>query len=40
VAQAVGGEIDPAYGVLAGHIVFLVILVLKPNGLFPRATLA
>jgi branched-chain amino acid transport system permease protein len=40
VAQAVGGEIDPAYGVLAGHIVFLVILVLRPTGLFPRATLA
>jgi branched-chain amino acid transport system permease protein len=40
VAQAVGGQIDPAYGVLAGHIVFLVILVLRPTGLFPRATLA
>jgi branched-chain amino acid transport system permease protein len=40
VAQAVGGEIDPAYGVLAGHIVFLVVLVLRPTGLFPRATLA
>jgi len=40
VAQAVGGEIDPAYGVLAGHIVFLVILVLRPTGLFPRPTLA
>jgi branched-chain amino acid transport system permease protein len=40
VAQAVGGEIDPAYGVLAGHIVFLVILVLRPSGLFPRPTLA
>ena len=40
VAQAVGGRIDPSYGVLAGHIVFLVILVLRPTGLFPRATLA
>jgi branched-chain amino acid transport system permease protein len=40
VAQAVGGQIDPAYGVLAGHIVFLVILVLRPSGLFPRPTLA
>jgi branched-chain amino acid transport system permease protein len=40
VAQAVGGEIDPAYGVLAGHLVFLVILVLRPTGLFPRPTLA
>jgi len=40
VAQAVGAEIDPAYGVLAGHLVFLVVLVLKPTGLFPRPTLA
>lgn len=40
VAQAVGAQIDPAYGILAGHLVFLVVLVLRPSGLFPRATLA
>ena len=40
VAQTVGSEIDPAYGVLSGHLVFLLILILKPSGLFPRATLA
>lgn len=40
VAQTVGSEIDPAYGVLSGHLVFLVILILKPSGLFPRPTLA
>jgi branched-chain amino acid transport system permease protein len=40
VAQTVGGEIDPSYGVLAGHLVFLAVLVLRPSGLFPRATLA
>lgn len=40
VAQGVGAQIDPAYGVLAGHVVFLVVLVLKPTGLFPRASLA
>ena len=40
VAQTVGGEIDPSYGVLAGHLVFLAVLVLRPTGLFPRATLA
>jgi branched-chain amino acid transport system permease protein len=40
VAQTVGSEIDPAYGVLSGHLVFLVILILRPTGLFPRPTLA
>lgn len=36
VAQTVGAQIDPAYGVLAGHVVFLVVLVLRPTGLFPK----
>ena len=40
VAQTVGSEIDPAYGVLSGHLVFLVILIFRPSGLFPRPTLA
>jgi branched-chain amino acid transport system permease protein len=40
VAQTVGSEIDPAYGTLSGHLVFLAILILKPTGLFPRPTLA
>jgi branched-chain amino acid transport system permease protein len=40
VAQTVGAEIDPSYGVLAGHLVFLAVLVLRPSGLFPRAALA
>lgn len=37
VAQAVGAQIDPGWQVLAGHLVFLVILAVKPQGLFPRA---
>ncbi len=36
VAQAVGAEIDPGWQVLAGHIAFLVILALRPEGLFPK----
>jgi branched-chain amino acid transport system permease protein len=36
VAQAVGARIDPGWQVLAGHLAFLVVLVLRPNGLFPR----
>ena len=37
VAQNVGAAIDPAYGVLAGHLVFLVILAGRPRGLLPAA---
>ncbi|MDB5509745.1 MAG: transporter permease [Hyphomicrobiales bacterium] len=36
VAQALGAQIDPGYQVLAGHIVFFLILVVRPRGLFPR----
>jgi branched-chain amino acid transport system permease protein len=37
VAQNLGAAIDPAYGVLAGHLVFLVILASRPRGLLPAA---
>jgi branched-chain amino acid transport system permease protein len=36
VAQGLGAEIDPGWQILAGHIAFLLILALKPRGLFPR----
>jgi len=36
VAQAVGARIDPGWQVLAGHIAFLVVLALRPEGLFPK----
>ncbi|MFW2543736.1 branched-chain amino acid ABC transporter permease [Primorskyibacter sp. 2E107] len=36
VAQTVGARIDPGWQLLAGHLVFLAILALRPNGLFPR----
>jgi branched-chain amino acid transport system permease protein len=36
VAQTVGAQVQPAYGVLAGHLVFLLVLALRPKGLFPR----
>ena len=36
VAQTVGAKFHPGLQVLAGHIVFLVILALRPRGLFPR----
>lgn len=37
VAQTVGAKINPEWQILAGHVVFLVVLVLRPRGLFPRA---
>lgn len=37
VSQAVGAHIDPGYQVLAGHVVFLLILAVRPRGLFPRS---
>lgn len=37
VAQAIGFRIDPGFGVLAGHIVFLLVLATRPQGLFGRA---
>jgi branched-chain amino acid transport system permease protein len=38
-AQAIGAQVDPGYGVLAGHLVFLAVLALRPQGLI-RARLA
>ena len=40
VAQAIGAEIDPGYGVLAGHLVFLAVLVVRPTGLFGKVAAA
>jgi branched-chain amino acid transport system permease protein len=36
IAQAVGAALDPNWQILAGHVAFLVILILRPSGLFPR----
>lgn len=37
VAQSVGAQIDPGFQILAGHLAFLIVLALRPRGLFPRA---
>jgi branched-chain amino acid transport system permease protein len=37
VAQAVGNQINPSYGLLIGNLVFLVILAFRPQGLLPKA---
>lgn len=36
VAQGVGAQINPGWQVLAGHLVFLLVLAVRPRGLFPR----
>jgi branched-chain amino acid transport system permease protein len=36
VAQAIGAQINPGWQVLAGHLVFLIVLAVRPRGLFPR----
>ncbi len=38
VSQAIGAQINPGWQLLAGHIVFLVILALRPQGLFPKVS--
>jgi branched-chain amino acid transport system permease protein len=36
VAQAIGAQIDPGWQLLAGHLTFLGVLAVRPEGLFPR----
>ena len=36
VAQAIGAKLDPGWQLLAGHLAFLVVLAVKPEGLFPK----
>jgi branched-chain amino acid transport system permease protein len=36
LAQTVGAHINPEWQILAGHLAFLAVLMLRPRGLFPR----
>jgi len=36
LAQTIGAEINPEWQLLAGHLVFLAVLVVRPRGLFAR----
>jgi branched-chain amino acid transport system permease protein len=40
VAQTVGAQIEPGWSVLTGHLVFLVVLALRPTGLFGKGAAA
>ena len=37
VAQSLGAQVDAAWQVLAGHLVFLAVFLIRPQGLFPRS---
>jgi branched-chain amino acid transport system permease protein len=36
VAQGIGAQINPGWQLLAGHLAFLIVLAVRPKGLFPR----
>jgi branched-chain amino acid transport system permease protein len=36
VAQAVGAHLDPGWQILCGHLAFLIVLAIRPQGLFPK----
>jgi branched-chain amino acid transport system permease protein len=36
IAQAIGAAFDPSWDTLAGHIVFLLVLMFRPRGLIPK----
>ena len=36
VSQSIGFRINPGFGILAGHLVFLVALAVRPQGLLGR----
>ena len=36
LTQQVGFRLDPGWGIWAGHLMFLTVLVLRPQGLFPK----
>jgi branched-chain amino acid transport system permease protein len=36
IAQAVGAQLNPGWEQLAGHVAFLIVLVVRPRGLFPK----
>ncbi|HEX4113576.1 MAG TPA: branched-chain amino acid ABC transporter permease [Stellaceae bacterium] len=36
VAQSIGAQLNPGWETLAGHVAFLVVLIIRPRGLFPK----
>lgn len=38
VTQAIGAQINPGWQLLTGHVAFLIILAVRPQGLFPKGS--
>lgn len=38
VAQTLGAAVNPEWQILAGHVAFLLVLLVRPRGLFPRGS--
>src|SRR5215467_1549682 len=36
ITQAIGAALSPTWQILAGHIAFLIVLIVRPSGFFPR----
>lgn len=36
VAQSIGFRFDPGWGILVGHVVFVAVLLFRPEGFFPK----
>jgi branched-chain amino acid transport system permease protein len=36
IAQQIGFRVDPGWGIWFGHLVFLAVLLVRPQGLFPK----
>jgi branched-chain amino acid transport system permease protein len=36
VAQSIGAKLNPGWETLAGHVAFLIVLIVRPRGLFPK----
>jgi branched-chain amino acid transport system permease protein len=37
VSQSIGFRIDPGFGILAGHLVFLLVLAIRPQGILGKS---
>ncbi|GLS86990.1 branched-chain amino acid ABC transporter permease [Cypionkella aquatica] len=37
LAQAIGASVNPEWQILSGHLAFVLVLLIRPRGLFPRA---
>ena len=37
ISQSIGFRIDPGFGILAGHLVFLIVLAIRPQGILGKS---